>query len=37
MASKWNNHLMKVYREMKRKNKHVTLEEAMKKASKSYK
>ena len=37
MANKWNTHLMKVYREMKRKNKNVTLEQAMKVAKKSYK
>jgi len=33
MKTNWNKHLMKVYHEMKRKNKHTTLEDAMKKAS----
>lgn len=33
----WNIHLMKVYHEMKKKDKNVKLSEAMKKAKYSYK
>ena len=33
----WNIHLMKVYREMKKKDSSVKLSDAMKKAKKSYK
>ena len=37
VKSKWNIHLMKVYHELKRRNKNTTLEMAMKVAKKSYK
>ena len=33
----WNKHLMKVYHEMKRKDKSVKLKDAMKVAKKTYK
>lgn len=35
--TKWNKHLMSVYKKMKAKNKNVTLAEAMKEAKRSYK
>lgn len=34
--SKWNKHLMSVYRQMKSKNKNIKLSDAMKEARKSY-
>jgi len=36
-ASKWNQHMMKVYREMKAKDSSVRLGDAMKAAKKTYK
>jgi len=35
--TKWNLHLMKVYKEMKVKDKEIKFSDAMKKAKKSYK
>ena len=37
MVNKWVEHLNKVYKEMKKKNKSVSLSEAMKQAKKTYK
>lgn len=34
--SKWTDHLMKVYREMKKKDSTVKLKDAMKQAKKTY-
>ena len=36
-ASKWNQHMMKVYREMKARDKSTRLGDAMKEARKTYK
>lgn len=33
----WDTHLMKIWREMKRKNKHTKFSDAMKKASRTWK
>ena len=35
--TEWNKHLMKVYKEMKAKDKEVKFSDAMKKAKKTYK
>jgi hypothetical protein len=37
MQTKWNKHLMEVYREMKSKDSKIKLKDAMKEAKKTYK
>lgn len=37
VPSEWNKHLMRVYHELKKKNKNVSLRDAMKVAKRSYK